>query len=125
LLLSLRVYRRILMAAALLWGSHALHDTFSVIRWRSAGIDFFTVSALWSVSVFSEVVVFLFTREAVDDEILAYRLQYGVVGYLLGVVLAQARSRNALGDTTGHDAALEIINEVAGVTGHRVAPSER
>jgi MFS transporter, PPP family, 3-phenylpropionic acid transporter len=47
------------VAAALLWGSHALHDTFSVIRWRSAGIDFFTVSALWSESVFSEVVMFL------------------------------------------------------------------
>jgi PPP family 3-phenylpropionic acid transporter len=60
LLLSLRVYRRILMAAALLWGSHALHDTFSVIRWHNAGIDFFTISALWSVSVFAEVVVFLF-----------------------------------------------------------------
>jgi len=30
-----------------------------VIRWRSAGIDFFTVSALWSESVFSEVVMFL------------------------------------------------------------------
>jgi len=59
LLLRLRVYRRILVAAALLWGSHALHDTFSVIRWRSAGIDFFTVSALWSESVFSEVVMFL------------------------------------------------------------------
>jgi PPP family 3-phenylpropionic acid transporter len=40
-------------------GSHALHDSFSVIRWRSAGIDFFTVSALWSESVFAEVVVFL------------------------------------------------------------------
>jgi PPP family 3-phenylpropionic acid transporter len=59
LLLRLGVYRRILMAAALLWGSHALHDTFSVIRWRSAGIDFFTVSALWSESVLAEVVVFL------------------------------------------------------------------
>jgi MFS transporter, PPP family, 3-phenylpropionic acid transporter len=59
LLLRLRVYRRILIAAALLWGSHALHDTFSVIRWRSAGIDFFTVSALWSESVFSEVLMFL------------------------------------------------------------------
>lgn len=58
-LLRIRVYRRILMAAALLWGSHALHDTFSVIRWRSAGIDFFTVSALWSESVLAEVVVFL------------------------------------------------------------------
>ena len=59
LLLRLPVYRRILVAAALLEGSHALHDSFSVIRWRSAGIDFFTVSALWSESVFAEVVVFL------------------------------------------------------------------
>jgi PPP family 3-phenylpropionic acid transporter len=59
LLLRLRVYRRILLAATLLWGSHALHDTFSVILWRSAGIDFFTVSLLWSESVFAEVVVFL------------------------------------------------------------------
>ncbi|MBV9748181.1 MAG: MFS transporter, partial [Acetobacteraceae bacterium] len=59
LLLGLPVYRRILVAAALLEGSHALHDSFSVIRWRSAGIDFFTVSVLWSEAVFAEVVVFL------------------------------------------------------------------
>jgi hypothetical protein len=65
------------------------------------------------------------TREAVDDEILAYRLQYAVVGYMLGVVLAQARGRNALGDAIGHDAALDIINEVAGAIGHRVVPSVR
>lgn len=58
-LLRIGIYRQILVAAALVWGSHALHDTFSVIRWRSAGIDFFTVSALWSESVFSEVVMFL------------------------------------------------------------------
>ena len=58
-LLRLPVYRRLLVAATLLEGSHALHDSFSVIRWRSAGIDFFTVSALWSESVFAEVVVFL------------------------------------------------------------------
>jgi PPP family 3-phenylpropionic acid transporter len=59
LLLRLPVYRRMLVAAALIEGSHALHDSFSVILWRSAGIDFFTVSALWSESVFAEVVVFL------------------------------------------------------------------
>ena len=58
-LLRIPVYRRLLVAATLLEGSHALHDSFSVIRWRSAGIDFFTVSALWSESVFAEVVVFL------------------------------------------------------------------
>jgi PPP family 3-phenylpropionic acid transporter len=59
LLLRLSTYRRLLIAAALLGGSHALHDSFSVIRWRSAGLDFFTVSALWSESVFAEVAVFL------------------------------------------------------------------
>jgi MFS transporter, PPP family, 3-phenylpropionic acid transporter len=58
-LLRIPVYRRLLVAATLLEGSHALHDSFSVIRWRSAGIDFFIVSALWSESVFAEVVVFL------------------------------------------------------------------
>jgi len=58
-LLHIPVYRRLLFAAMLLEGSHALHDSFSVIRWRSAGIDFFTVSALWAESVFAEVVVFL------------------------------------------------------------------
>jgi hypothetical protein len=65
------------------------------------------------------------TREAVDDEILAYRLQYAGVGYMLGVMLTQALGRTALGDTTGHDGALDIINEVLRVTGHRVVPSRR
>jgi PPP family 3-phenylpropionic acid transporter len=59
LLLRIPVYRRMLIAAALLEGSHALHDSFSVIRWRAAGVDFFTVSVLWSEAVFAEVVVFL------------------------------------------------------------------
>ena len=41
------------------WGGRAMHDFFAVIRWRGAGIDFFTISALWSESVFAEVVIFL------------------------------------------------------------------
>jgi hypothetical protein len=65
------------------------------------------------------------TREAVDDEILAYRLQYAGVGYMLGVMLTQAHVRSTLGDTTGHDAALDIINEVLRVTGHRVVSTLR
>ena len=59
LLLRLAVYRRVLIIAALVEGSHALHDAFSVIRWRSAGIDLPIVGLLWSESVLSEVVVFL------------------------------------------------------------------
>jgi PPP family 3-phenylpropionic acid transporter len=59
LLLSLAVYRRVLIIAALVEGSHALHDGFSVIRWRTAGIDLPIVGLLWSEAVLSEVVVFL------------------------------------------------------------------
>jgi hypothetical protein len=65
------------------------------------------------------------TREAVDDEILAYRLQYAGVAYMLGVILTQAHGRTVLGDTTGRGAALGIINEVLRVTGHRMVPSRR
>ena len=39
LLFRLAVFRRALIIAASVEGSHALHDAFSVIRWRSAGID--------------------------------------------------------------------------------------
>jgi PPP family 3-phenylpropionic acid transporter len=59
LLLRIAVFRRILLVAALIEGSHALNDTFAVIRWRAAGVSLPTVSVLWSESVLSEVLVFL------------------------------------------------------------------
>ena len=40
-------------------GSHALHDSFAVIYWNSAGIGSAMVSVLWSEQVIAEVVVFL------------------------------------------------------------------
>lgn len=59
LLLRITIYRRMLIIAALVEGSHALQDTFAVIRWRTAAVDPFIVSLLWSESVLSEVAVFL------------------------------------------------------------------
>jgi len=59
LLLRNTIFHRMLIIAALIEGSNALQDTFAVIRWRAADIDPFIVSLLWSVSVLSEVVVFL------------------------------------------------------------------
>jgi hypothetical protein len=44
-------YRRIILVAALILGSHALHDSFAVIRWRAAGIGPGTAGLLWSLSV--------------------------------------------------------------------------
>ena len=58
-LLEMRPFRRLLLVAALVLGSHALHDTFAVIRWRDAGISTVTASLLWSESVAAEVIVFL------------------------------------------------------------------
>jgi len=51
-------FRRIMLLAALVLGSHAMHDTFAVIRWSAAGVTPPTASALWSESVAAEVVVF-------------------------------------------------------------------
>jgi PPP family 3-phenylpropionic acid transporter len=57
-LLGLAIFRRVVAAAALILGSHALHDTFSVIRWTNAGISAQTASMLWSLAVAAEVFVF-------------------------------------------------------------------
>lgn len=57
-LLRQPVYRKVLVVAALVLGSHAMHDTFAVIRWTAAGISPATVGLLWSVSVVAEVIVF-------------------------------------------------------------------
>jgi MFS transporter, PPP family, 3-phenylpropionic acid transporter len=59
-LLQLPLFRRLMLVAALVLGSHALHDSFVVIHWRAAGISPGTISVLWSESVAAEVVVFLF-----------------------------------------------------------------
>lgn len=58
-LLRLRMFRRIVLLAALILGSHAMHDTFAIIRWTGAGITPSGASILWSLSVAAEVVVFL------------------------------------------------------------------
>jgi MFS transporter, PPP family, 3-phenylpropionic acid transporter len=57
-LARLPVFRRVVLVAAMILGSHALHDTFSVIRWTNAGISPQTASVLWSLAVAAEVIVF-------------------------------------------------------------------
>jgi MFS transporter, PPP family, 3-phenylpropionic acid transporter len=57
-LIRIAVFRRLLLVAALILGSHAMHDAFAVIRWNAAGIGPGTASLLWSLSVAAEVLVF-------------------------------------------------------------------
>ena len=59
-LLRMPLFRRVMLVSALVLGSHAMHDTFAVIRWSAAGVTPATASALWSTSVAAEVVVFFF-----------------------------------------------------------------
>jgi PPP family 3-phenylpropionic acid transporter len=59
ILLRLAPYRRIVLLAALVLGSHALHDGFAVIIWREAGIGTDMAGLLWAEAVAAEVVMFL------------------------------------------------------------------
>ncbi|MDQ5850227.1 MAG: MFS transporter, partial [Pseudomonadota bacterium] len=51
-------FRNLVLVAALILGSHAMHDAFAVIRWSAAGISPATASLLWSEAVAAEVLVF-------------------------------------------------------------------
>jgi PPP family 3-phenylpropionic acid transporter len=57
-LLRIPTFRNLVLVAALILGSHAMHDAFAVIRWSAAGISPATASLLWSEAVAAEVVVF-------------------------------------------------------------------
>src|SRR5688500_3225762 len=57
-LLRIPVFRNLVLVAALILGSHAMHDAFAVIRWTAAGVSASTASLLWSLAVAAEVVVF-------------------------------------------------------------------
>lgn len=57
-LLGIARFRNLVLAAALILGSHAMHDAFAVIRWTSAGVSASSASMLWALAVLAEVVVF-------------------------------------------------------------------
>ena len=57
-LLRISRFRILIIVSALVYGSHAMHDAFAVIRWSAAGIDTLAISVLWSEAVAAEVFVF-------------------------------------------------------------------
>ena len=57
-LLRLPRFRYLVLVAALILGSHAMHDAFAVIRWTAAGVSPSTSSLLWALAVLAEVAVF-------------------------------------------------------------------
>lgn len=68
-LLRMPLFRRVVIVAALVFGSHAMHDAFAVIRWGAAGIGPATASVLWSESVAAEVLVFFVLGPSLLDRL--------------------------------------------------------
>lgn len=64
ILLRLPLFRNLVLVAALILGSHAMHDAFAVIRWSAAGVSPAVASLLWSEAVAAEVLVFFFIGPA-------------------------------------------------------------
>jgi MFS transporter, PPP family, 3-phenylpropionic acid transporter len=58
-LIGIASFRNVIIVSALVYGSHAMHDAFAVIRWSDAGMDAPAISLLWSEAVAAEVIVFV------------------------------------------------------------------
>jgi PPP family 3-phenylpropionic acid transporter len=94
MLLRLPAFRRLMVVAALIQGSHALHDGFVVIHWENLGIGDGTIGLLWSESVAAEVVVFLFVGPWLLDRLgpAGASMLAAVGGVVRWAVLAESTS---------------------------------
>jgi MFS transporter, PPP family, 3-phenylpropionic acid transporter len=91
-------FRRVLLMSTLVLGSHAMHDTFAVIRWSAAGVGPGTISVLWSESVAAEVVVFFLVGPSLVARLGARGVMAlaAVAGLLRWVVVASTTAVTAL-----------------------------
>ncbi|MGH7871772.1 MAG: MFS transporter [Candidatus Binatia bacterium] len=107
-LLRLPAFRNLVLVAALILGSHAMHDAFAVIRWSTAGIGPAAASLLWSESVAAEVLVFFLIGPALVTRLTpAGALAVAAIaGVLRWTVMAQ----------TSNVIALALIQPLHGIT---------
>jgi MFS transporter, PPP family, 3-phenylpropionic acid transporter len=108
LLLRIPLFRNLVLVAALVLGSHAMHDAFAVIRWSAAGIGPATISLLWSLSVAAEVVVFFVVGPALVTRLTPR-------GAIMLAALAGAARWAAMAQTAS-PAALALIQPLHGIT---------
>jgi PPP family 3-phenylpropionic acid transporter len=98
ILLRLPRFRKLMLVAALILGSHAMHDAFAVIRWSAAGIGPATASVLWSEAVAAEVFVFFVLGPALVTRLTAAGAAAlaALAGMLRWAVMAQTTEVMAL-----------------------------
>lgn len=122
-LLGMPLFRRAVLVAALILGSHAMHDGFAVIRWRAAGIGADTAGLLWSESVAAEVVVFLFLGRRLLDRLgiagamtlagLAAILRWGIMAETAWIpVMALIEPLHGLSFALLHLACMRLMAEI-------------
>lgn len=56
----------LLIAAALIQGSHATYYNLSTVHWKANGIDEAAAGALWAEGVFAEIVLLFLARQSVE-----------------------------------------------------------
>ena len=97
-LLHVAEFRRVVLVSGLVLGSHAMHDTFAVIRWSAAGVTPAMVSVLWSESVAAEVVVFFLIGPSLVQRLGPSRVMAlaATAGFVRWVVVASTTDVTAL-----------------------------
>lgn len=107
-LMGIAAFRRMVLVAALVLGSHAMHDAFAVIRWNAAGIGPATISVLWSEAVVAEVFVFF---------LIGPRLVNAIgPGGAAAIAATAAVLRWIVMASSTHPAALAIVQPLHGLT---------
>jgi PPP family 3-phenylpropionic acid transporter len=107
-LLRLPAFRNLVIVAALILGSHAMHDAFAVIRWTAAGIGPGVASLLWSESVAAEVIVFFVVGPRIVMRLSPART--------LAVAAAAGVLRWSVTAQTTHLVALTLMQPLHGIT---------
>ena len=96
-ILRISRFRILILVSALVYGSHAMHDAFAVVRWSDAGISIAVISFLWSEAVAAEVIVFVLIGPALVDRfgvrraaalaVLAGAVRWSIAGVTTSVLL--------------------------------------
>jgi MFS transporter, PPP family, 3-phenylpropionic acid transporter len=107
-LMGVVVFRRMVLIAALVFGSHAMHDGFAVIRWNAAGISPTAISVLWSEAVVAEVIVFILIGPRLVN-------RFGPGGAAAIASLAAILRWMVMASST-HPGALAIVQPLHGMT---------
>jgi len=107
-LMGIATYRRMVFVAALVFGSHAMHDAFAVIRWNASGISPTMISVLWSEAVVAEVLVFIVLGPRWVDTL--------GPGGAAAIASAAATLRWIVMASSTHPAALAVVQPLHGLT---------